>query len=92
MGRKTGEKRRAPSAQVRDAQIACVAAFNAAHDQLEWLAEETSDPVVREPLTALLKSLEALLARHAESAVKQAAPPVADAVTPAGEGEKKPVG
>ncbi len=79
-GRGTGEKRRTPSKQVRAAMTDCIAAFNAVHNDLVWLRNETSSGPDRDLLTALLAPLEALLSRNTPAAAKEAGPAAPEAL------------
>ncbi len=89
LGRGSGEKRRTPSKQVRAAMADCVGAFNAVHNDLVWLRDETSSGPDRDLLTALLAPLEALLSRNTPAATKEAAPAAPEAPA-APSPEKKP--
>lgn len=92
VGRGKGEKRRAPSTQVREAVAECVSAFNSVHDDLAWFIRKTSNAADKVKLAALLAPLEALLSRSTNAPTKEAAPaapaaPEAPAAPPA---DKKP--
>lgn len=86
IGRRGGAKRKAPSRALREAMVACVAAFNGVHDAIAWFVESTPPGKDRDGLSALLAPLDALLARHARGAAPVAgedpAPP-ADGPNPA---------
>jgi hypothetical protein len=74
LGRRTGDKRKPRSMQVRQALASCVAAFNAVHGGLELGLEGTPKGPGRDMLTALLEPLDALLGRHAPSPAAADAP------------------
>jgi hypothetical protein len=76
LGRDTG-KGRAPSRgrRIREALVACSAAFNGVHDAIEWAIEHTPDLAERARLEALLVPLNGLLERYPAAApAEQAAP------------------
>jgi hypothetical protein len=75
LGRAEGGKRRSPSQQQRDAMAECAAAFNSVHDDLLWLVGTLPAGPDREHLSALIKPLEALLARNQPPAPSGAASP-----------------
>lgn len=64
LGRTIGEKRKAPSKQIRAAIAECVSVFNAVHNDLEWFVAKTSPGPDRDRFVALLEPLEQLLARN----------------------------
>lgn len=64
LGRTIGEKRHAPSKQIRTAIAECVSVFNAVHNDLEWFVAKTSPGPDRDRFVALLEPLEQLLARN----------------------------
>ncbi len=74
LGRTTGEKRKPPSKQLRDALAECASAFNAVHEELNWFVARTAPGPERDRLNALRAPLEALLVRNEPVAVAPAAP------------------
>jgi hypothetical protein len=74
LGRSSGEKRKPPSRQLRDAVAECAASFTAVHDDLAWFISRTPKGPDRDHLEMLLAPLEALLARTTPAA--SAAPPM----------------
>jgi hypothetical protein len=85
LGRGTGEKRKAPSKQLRDATAECATAFNAVHEELAWFISKTPPGADRDRLVSLLAPLEALLSRNQPASSEPAAPAVP-------EGEMQPTG
>jgi hypothetical protein len=82
LGRSSGEKRRPPSKQLRDAVAECAAAFNGVHDEIEWFIRRTPKGADRDVLTALLSPLEALLSRNGPVAPAAPTTPAAPAPEP----------
>jgi hypothetical protein len=74
LGRSSGEKRKPPSRQLRDAVAECAASFNAVHDDLAWFISRTPRGSERDHLEALLAPFEALLARTTAAPVASPAP------------------
>lgn len=88
LGRDTG-KGRAPSRgrRIREALVACSAAFNGVHDEIEWAVEHTRDLAERARLEALLVPLKGLLERYpAPAAAAPAAPAAEPGQAPAASG------
>lgn len=81
LGRGTGEKRKAPSKQIRDAVSECAAAFTGVHDDIAWFIGKTTPGAERDRLTALLAPLDALLARNERAPATE--PPASPQDTPA---------
>ena len=79
LGRTSGEKRKTPSKQLRDALGECAAAFNSVHEDLNWFVGKTAPGAERDRFHALLQPLTALLARNepAPIAPETTAPPAA---------------
>ncbi len=75
LGRSTGEKRKAPSRQLREALGECAAAFNVVYDEIAWFVSKASPGAERDRLVTLLAPLDALLERVDSGAA--ASPPVA---------------
>lgn len=64
IGREPGKKRAAPSKRLREAMGACSTAFNAVHEDLDFIIEHTRPGKEREMLEALRAPLLALLERY----------------------------
>lgn len=88
LGRAAGTKRRPPSRKLRDALAECAAAFNAVHDELAWFVERVPAGADRDHLAALLKPLDALLARHQPAAAAVDATDAGEPAAPAPPVEK----
>ncbi|WP_437585755.1 hypothetical protein [Sorangium sp. So ce1000] len=95
LGRGPGQKRAAPrSKRVRETMVACRTAFNAIHEEIDWLIEHTPNGKHREHLEALRAPFLALLERNPPRALpateeekegtgeSPAPPPGAPAVAP----------
>lgn len=63
LGRGTGEKRKPPSRQLKEAVAECAASFNAVHEELAWFIAHTPAGSERDALSIRLAPLEALLTR-----------------------------
>lgn len=90
LGRAAGTKRRPPSRRLRDAVAECAAAFNAVHDELVWFIGRTPPGTDRDTLTALIKPLEDLLARHSPATSPAAEPSEPAAPAAPAEGGTQP--
>ncbi|MBK8252510.1 MAG: hypothetical protein IPK82_07560 [Polyangiaceae bacterium] len=91
LGRSNGQKRHAPSKQLRLALSECAAAFNAVHEQVAWFVAKTPPGTDRDGLAALLQPLDELLSRNGPVTAVAAEPggEVGGEVSGApGEGEK----
>jgi hypothetical protein len=87
LGRSSGEKRKAPSKQLRDALRECAAAFNSVHDEITWFVSKTPPGAERDRLVALLGPLDALLERtDSGAAASPAATIIGTETAPAGTG------
>jgi hypothetical protein len=93
LGRAPGQNRApARSRQIRDALTACSAAFNAIHDDIEWLLDHTPEGTHREQLRSLHKPFLALLERYPPRSAAAAGAADAGAVgaTPGATGGQNP--
>ncbi len=85
LGREPGQNRApARSKRVREALSGCSTAFNAIHEEIEWLLAHTPAGPARDNLTGLHAPLLALLDRYPPRAGAAADAPVADPVAAAG--------
>lgn len=77
LGRSSGQKRKTPSKQLREALSDCASGFTSVHETLAWLIERTPKGAQKDGLENLLAPLEALLQRGEKAARAQEAEPEA---------------